>query len=47
MKNRKMFNRKYERAYARFMRRPNNSNRARMKYYANSSFSRYSNRSIF
>lgn len=47
MNRRKSINRKYARAYSRFMRNPNNSTRARMRYYANSNLSRYSKRSIF
>lgn len=47
MNRRKLVNRKYARAHARFMRYPSNSNRARMRYYANSNLSRYSKRSIF
>lgn len=47
MNRRKLVNRKYARAYSRFMRHPSNSNRARMRYYANSNLSRYSKRSIF
>lgn len=41
------FNRKYARAYARFMRSPSSSSRARFGYYAKSHLSRYGNRSIF
>ena len=41
------FNRKYARAYSRFMKSPSSSSRARFGYYAKSHLSRYGNRSIF
>ena len=43
----KAFNRKYARAYSRFLRNPSRSALARARYYSNSQMSRIRNRSLF
>ena len=42
----KAFNRKYARAYSRFLRNPSRSALARARYYSNSQMSRIRNRSL-
>ncbi len=43
----KAFNRKYARAYSRFLRNPSRSSLARARYYSNSQLARIRNRSLF
>ncbi len=43
----KAFNRKYARAYSRFLRNPSRSALARARYYSKSQLSRMANRSLF
>ncbi len=43
----KAFNRKYARAYSRFLRNPSRSALARARYYSKSQLARISNRSLF
>lgn len=41
------FNRKYARAYSRFLKSPSRSALARARYYSNSQLARIRNRSLF
>ncbi len=41
------FNRKYARAYSRFLKNPSRSSLARARYYSNSQLARIRNRSLF
>ena len=43
----KAFNRKYARAYTRFLKNPSRSSLARARYYSKSQLSRMANRSLF